>query len=688
MSEDLPVPQIGSRVKVPFGRSKAVGVCVATQVTSGHEKLKAIESILDVTPVVPGELMDLAHWMAGYYHYPLGEVLATILPAAARRGADCNIVPDDLWQPAVAELASKRAPAQQALFDYIGEHAPVAGEDLVAAGFRRDTLRTLVKNGAIEHAVAMPSLDPETPPTPTDAQAQAITNITGALDEFRVFLLEGVTGSGKTEVYLRSIAPVLERGKQVLVLVPEIALTPQTLARFQRRFVRVGMLHSNLTDHERLQTWLKCAAGQIDIVIGTRSAVFTPLPDPGLIIVDEEHDSSYKQQESLRYSARDLATKRALSHGIPIVMGTATPSLESIFNVQRNRYTRLELRHRAGGASMPAYHIIDMRGLRHTDGISLPLERVIRQHLEADGQVLVFLNRRGYSPSILCATCGWQAHCSDCDARLTLHRTPRQLVCHHCSLRFEVPDKCEGCGSSGLMPVGLGTQRTEQGLASLFPDVPIYRIDRDTTRSSRRLEEQFTLINNGASCIMVGTQMLAKGHHFPNVTLVAVINADAGFLSPDFRAPERTAQLIVQVAGRAGRAERPGEVWIQSFQPDNPTLLRLIEDGYPGFAQAELAERAKAGLPPTTPMAMLRAESTDATEAMQLLNLFKSQMHGVMLLGPVPAPMGRIANRSRFQLMVLGKNRAELHAALDQLAAPRVPRTLRWSIDVDPYDSL
>jgi len=661
---------------------------VATQVSSSHEKLKAIESILDDTPVLPADLMGLAHWMAGYYHYPLGEVLATILPAAARKGANCNIVPDDLWQPAVTELASKRAPVQQALFDYIRDHAPVAGEDLVAAGFRRDTLRTLAKNGAIEHAVAALSLDPEAPPTPTDAQAQAITDITGALDEFKVFLLEGVTGSGKTEVYLRSIAPVLKRGRQVLVLVPEIALTPQTLARFQRRFVRVGMLHSNLTDHKRLQTWLKCAAGQIDIVIGTRSAVFTPLPDPGLIIVDEEHDSSYKQQEALRYSARDLATKRALSHGIPIVMGSATPSLESIFNVQRNRYTRLELRHRAGGASMPTYHIIDMRGLRHTDGISLPLERVVRQHLEADGQVLVFLNRRGYSPSILCAACGWQAHCSDCDARLTLHRTPRQLVCHHCSLRFEVPEKCEGCGSGGLMPVGLGTQRTEQGLAGLFPEVPIYRIDRDTTRSSRRLEEQFTLINSGDRCIMVGTQMLAKGHHFPNVTLVAVINADAGFLSPDFRAPERTAQLIVQVAGRAGRAERPGEVWIQSFQPDNPTLLRLIEDGYAGFAEAELSERAKAGLPPTTPMAMLRAESTDAAEAMQLLNLFKSQMHGVMLLGPVPAPLGRIANRSRFQLMVLGRNRAQLHAALNQLAPPKAPRSLRWSIDVDPYDSL
>jgi len=684
----MPVPAVGARVRVPFGRSATVGICVATDVDSAHEKLKQVDELLDSQAVVPEELMSLAQWMSGYYHYPLGEVLATMLPAAARKGADCRIDAPDVWQTCSAGFDNPRAHAQQALFTYLQTHQPCSGEQLVAAGHKRQTLRKLVDAGAAERCAAPTPGGGERPPAPTDAQQQAIHTITDNLLGFHAYLLEGVTGSGKTEVYLRAIEPVVSAGAQVLVLVPEIALTPQTLGRFQRRFGSVGMLHSNLTDHERLQTWLKCAAGELDILIGTRSAVFTPFRQLGLIVVDEEHDASYKQQEGLRYSARDLATKRAQSHNIPIVLGSATPSLESLYNVARQRYVRLPLPFRAGNAQMPTYHLIDMRGQQHTDGISVPLQRVIRTHLNDHGQVLVFLNRRGYAPSLLCAACGWVAACSDCDARLTLHQTPRQLVCHHCSLRFEVPPACEACGLQSLMPVGLGTQRSEQGLSELFPEVPVYRIDRDTARSNRRLEEQFAKVNTGERCIMVGTQMLAKGHHFPNVTLVAVLNADAGFLSPDFRAPERTAQLIVQVAGRAGRAERPGEVWIQSYQPDNPNLRKLIEEGYPGFAAAELANRINAAMPPAKPMAMLRAESSDAQAAIDLLNHFKQQLQGIELLGPVPAPLARIANRHRYQLMLLADNRSQLHRSLSRLAPPKLPHTLRWSIDVDPYDSL
>lgn len=686
--QQMSIPAIGARVRVPFGRSAAVGVCVATEVNSEHSKLKQVTELLDSDAIVPPELMTLAHWMSGYYHYPLGEVLATMLPAAARKGANCSIDQPDYWQTSAAGFDNPRAHAQQALFDYLKQHQPCAGETLMAAGHKRQTLRNLLKAGAVEQCTPPAAGTSEQPPVPTAAQAQAINTITEDLQGFHAYLLEGVTGSGKTEVYLRTIDPVVAAGGQVLVLVPEIALTPQTLGRFQRRFGSVGMLHSNLTDHERLQTWLKCAAGELSILIGTRSAVFTPFQQLGLIVVDEEHDASYKQQEGLRYSARDLATKRAQSHNIPIVLGSATPSLESLYNVNRQRYVRLPLPFRAGNAQMPSYHLIDMRGQQHTDGISVPLERVIRTHLGNNGQVLVFLNRRGYAPSLLCAACGWVAACSDCDARLTLHQTPRQLVCHHCSLRFQVPDACEACGLASLLPVGLGTQRSEQGLAELFPDVPVYRIDRDTTRSNRRLEEQFAKVNSGDRCIMVGTQMLAKGHHFPNVTLVAVLNADAGFLSPDFRAPERTAQLIVQVAGRAGRAQRPGEVWIQSYQPDNPNLRKLIEQGYPGFAEAELASRISAAMPPAKPMAMLRAESEDAQAAVNLLNHFKQQLQGIELLGPVPAPLARIANRHRYQLMLLADSRSQLHRSLTQLAPPKLPHTLRWSIDVDPYDSL
>ena len=685
---DLALPAVGSRVRVPFGRSRTVGICVSNRVERPHAQLKSIEAVLDTEPVLTPQLMSLAHWMTGYYHHPLGEVLATILPAAARRGAACRIDEEDCWATAIDHFDNKRARSQAALFEYIAQYGPCSGDAIVAAGHRRETLRKLHKSGAVARTTMPPHQPDEAPPPPTAAQRKAIDRICHDLQGFHAYLLEGVTGSGKTEVYLRTIAPVVEQGGQVLVLVPEIALTPQTLARFQRRFARVGMLHSNLTDHERLQTWLKAAAGHLDIIIGTRSAVFTPMTRLGLIVVDEEHDSSYKQQDGLRYSARDLAIKRAQAEDIPIVLGSATPSLESLYNAQRGRYATLPLPHRAGGASMPSYHLIDMRGQTHQDGISNPLAHVMRRHLERNGQILVFLNRRGFAPSLICTSCGWVAHCSDCDARLTLHRKPEQLVCHHCTLRFPLPDCCDACQSPALLPIGLGTQRTEEGLHRMFPNVPVLRIDRDTTRTTRQLEQRFSQINAGGACIMVGTQMLAKGHHFPGVTLVAVLNADAGFCSPDFRAPERTAQLIVQVAGRAGREERPGEVWIQTYQPDGTALQQLITQGYAGFAAAELTARAAAGMPPVKPMALLRAESPDPRAAMGLLEHFKVQLQGVSLNGPVPAPLGRVANRSRFQLMVLAQSRQLLHTALSRLDPPKLPHTLRWSIDVDPYDTL
>jgi len=687
--DELTVPAIGARVRVPFGHSTTVGVCVQTEVTSPHAKLKAIIAILDQQPALDEEFMALAHWMSHYYHYPLGEVLATMLPAAARRGAAFDIDPGDYWQISQTPFNNDRAHRQKALFEHIKKSGGALGDDLVAAGFARALLRTLADQGFIERSPEPVTAGGEPPLQATAEQAAAIAAITRSLGQYQTFMLQGVTGSGKTEVYLQVMQPMLAQTKQVLVLVPEIALTPQTLGRFVRRFGRAGMLHSNMTDHERLQTWLKCRDGSLPILIGTRSAIFAPFCNLGLIVVDEEHDSSYKQQEGLRYSARDLAVKRAQSLSIPLVLGTATPSLESLHNVKQGRYTPLELTHRAGGAQMPKFNVIDMRGQTVSEGFSNPLIAVIRRHLARDGQVIVFINRRGFAPSLLCPACGWQAQCSDCDARLTLHRSPAQLVCHHCTLKFPIPEQCEACTNRQLLPVGFGTQRSEAGMTRLFPTTPVFRIDRDTTRSSRQLEAQFDKINEGTSCIMVGTQMIAKGHHFPNVTLVAVINADAGFLSADFRAPERTAQLIVQVAGRAGRAQRPGEVWIQSYQPQNPVLLSLIYEGYPGFADAELQSRHAMGFPPSKPMAMIRAESPDASEALQFLNTCKASLQGSEVLGPAPSPVARVANRYRFQLMLIGANRRGLHQTLQQLdRSQRTPRTLRWSIDVDPYDTL
>lgn len=685
--QGMPLPKVGARVRVPFGRTKTIGICVSDTVESPHAKLKPIIELIDTSPLFDQQLMDLAHWMTQYYHYPLGEVLSTILPGAARRGVEAVRKEEDFWQTTDLPFENERAKKQAALWHFVNLNPGISGSDLVTAGHNRTLLNKLKGGGFVERCAATNTAT-ETPPEANPEQAQAIAAITARASDYTAFLLEGVTGSGKTEVYLRSMSPIIKAGRQALVLVPEIGLTPQTLARFQARFPRTGMMHSNLSDVERFQTWLKCQRGELDVLVGTRSSVFTPFMDLGIIIVDEEHDSSYKQQDGLRYSARDIAAKRAHEQHIPLVLGSATPSLESLHNVNLKRYQRLSLTKRAGGASLPTYNLIDMRGESHTEGISNPLLHVIRHHLTAGNQVLVFLNRRGFAPTLLCAACGWQAHCSDCDAKLTLHLKPSQLICHHCMRRFEVPRDCEHCAKPSLMPVGLGTQRSEQGLAELFPDTPIYRIDRDTTRSTQALQARFNQINQGDACIMVGTQILAKGHHFPDVTLVAVLNADSGFLSPDFRAPERTAQIIVQVAGRAGRAEKPGEVWIQTFQPDSPTLQQLITQGYNAFAQATLIERQQAGLPPAQPMAMLRADASNVRDAASFLEQLKSQLHQVNVYGPVAAPLARLANRSRYQLMLLAKSRNQLHQALAQLKPPTTPRDLRWSIDVDPYDGL
>lgn len=703
VDESTGVPKVGARLRVPFGRSEVIGVCISTTVDTPHDNTKAVLEILDPDAAIAEELLDLAQWMSGYYHYPLGEVLATILPSAARKGSDFEIKPPpppDLWHLLDPSAASPRAKTQQAFVQHMQlAGAPVTGPDLESAGFNRPMLRKLETLGVVErkHSTDSTALDP--PLTATPEQAQAIEAVTKT-KQFATFLLEGVTGSGKTEVYLQVIAPVLEQGKQVLVLVPEIALTPQTLARFENRFAGVGIMHSGLTDQQRLQTWLRCRSGDIRVLIGTRSAVFTPFADLGLIIVDEEHDSSYKQQEGLRYSARDLTVKRAQSANIPLLLGSATPSLESLYNVQRGRYRHLEITQRAGGALMPSFDVIDMRGQSLRGGFSDTLIRIIRQHLAATGQVLIYLNRRGFAPTLLCQSCGWQCVCSDCDAKLTLHRRPEQMVCHHCSLRFALPERCEHCGHTDLLPIGVGTQRAEETLAELFPGVPLYRIDRDTTRTTNQLNSQLEQIHQGRPCIMVGTQMLAKGHHFPQVTLVAVVNADAGFLSPDFRAPERTAQLIVQVAGRAGRAERPGQVWIQSHQPENPLLKRLMAHGYSSFAQAELNSRLDAGLPPGQPMAMLRAEAFDPQIALEFLQQCKGHLlnqvkaknntpHGdVQIMGPIPAPMARVAKRTRFQLILIAESRPQLHRLLASIGQPKTHSSLRWSIDVDPYDAM
>jgi primosomal protein N' (replication factor Y) len=485
------------------------------------------------------------------------------------------------------------------------------------------------------------------------------------------------------------MADVLRAGRQVLVLVPEIALTPQTLARFEARFGEAAVMHSNMADQARLQAWLKAQSGQTAILIGTRSAILTPFANLGLIVVDEEHDASFKQTDGLRYSARDVAVKRARDLDIPLILGSATPSFESLNNASSGRYHHLRLTERAGGATLPAYHLIDIRGHSLDGGLSEELLRAIGREIDSGGQALVFLNRRGFAPSLVCAHCNWQGRCEACEWPMTMHSRPAALVCHHCGRRARLVESCPDCGLSSLVAVGTGTQRCEEVLEARFPQVPVYRIDRDSTRSQRRLEERLAAIGTGEPAILVGTQMLAKGHHFPDVSLVAVINADGGFMSPDFRAPERTAQLIVQVAGRAGRAERPGRVYVQTYQPDSPLLTTLIRDGYDEFARRELESRRNAELPPHRPMALIRAESVRGEDARGwLITVGERLGPGVEAFGPAPALMPRVADRLRHQLMIIAPTRRELHQALGPVRAlDDAPRGIRWSIDIDPYDT-
>jgi primosomal protein N' (replication factor Y) len=526
-------------------------------------------------------------------------------------------------------------------------------------------------------------------------QGDAVERVAAAARDYAAFLLEGVTGSGKTEVYLRLTEEALGRGRAVLVLVPEIGLTPQLVGRFRERFAApLAVLHSALTDSERLAAWRAAWSGQARIVLGTRSAVFAPLEDLGLIVVDEEHDPSFKQHEgALRYSARDLAVVRARLARIPVVLGSATPSLETLHNVDAGRYTRLRLLRRPGESQPPLLKLIDLRVSAIEAGISTPAALAIERHLGDGAQVLVFLNRRGYAPTLLCTACGWVAPCRDCDARLTVHLGASRLRCHHCGADAPLPARCPQCGFA-VKPVGQGTERIEATLGARFPGLSIVRLDRDVVRRRGDLDEVVRRMSSGEARILVGTQMVTKGHDFPNVTLVVVLNADQGLFSTDFRAPERLAQTIVQVAGRAGRGNRPGEVLIQTEFPQHPLLVSLLERGYDGFAEAALTERLQASWPPFSRLAALRASAKTREAALGFLSearaLARAPARGLKLLGPVPAAMAKRAGRYHAQLLVESRERRTLHQFLDgwlpQVEALRSAQRARWALDVDPLE--
>ncbi len=706
------LPPPGVRLLVPFGRSKRCGVMlgIAQQSEVSGDRLKRVATILDSSPLLSEADLSFLQWVADYYQHPLGDVIFHALPVRLRKGLAPSAGRLRGWRltdqgKAAEAFRLKRAPRQATILQTLRDHPEGLPQSVLIehCGECRAVLRNLQLKSWVE-AVEMeaPLRAPArttSPPQLNKFQEHAVKQTIEQLGQFKVNLLDGVTGSGKTEVYLNLMEQALRGGGQVLVLVPEIGLTPQLVRRFEHRLgLPVTLLHSNLPEGERERAWLAARRGTAQILIGTRSAIFTPIPSLKLIIVDEEHDLSYKQQEGFRYSARDLAIVKAQRQKCPVLLGSATPSLESLYNAQQGRYALLRLPDRVGNAMLPRISLVDIRSSRLDGGLSPALIKQISDTIENGGQVMLFLNRRGYAPVITCHACGWLADCPRCDARMTQHLKSNLLWCHHCGLQHKTPDHCPSCGSPDLRPLGQGTERLEMALRQHFPDLPVARIDRDSTRRKGSLEKFLHAIRAGDYPLIIGTQMLAKGHHFPNVTLVGLIDVDQGLFGADYRAPERMAQLITQVAGRAGRAEKPGQVLLQTRHPDHPLLQDLVHKGYGAFAKEALLERQLANLPPYSYQVLLRAESTQADDPVRFLSLASeagrriTANEALEFWGPVPAPMERRAGKIRAHLLVQSNDRGLLQRWIGswvaQLTALPSAKKVRWSLDVDPQEML
>ena len=700
--------EVGARVAVSFGRQNVVGVIVE-KLTDEKPldlgfKLKAITELLDDNAILDAKVLSLLTWSAQYYQFPIGEVMHAALPSFLRQGKPYNLLAR-MWKliDDHAEDKLKRSEKQQDAYKILKLHPTGTSENILnLAGIETATLKALEKKQITQCILEAQDFKPQAmtlaqmPLTPNDEQKRAIQNILKARHSYHAFLLDGLTGSGKTEVYLQVMQEVLKQGKQVLVLVPEIGLTPQTVSRFQSRFhCHIALLHSGLNDSKRLQAWQSAQTGKASIVIGTRSAIYTPLPHLGLIVLDEEHDLSFKQQEGFRYHARDVALYRAHLENCPIILGSATPSIDSYALVEQGKMTRLELDQRAGVAVMPKMHVIDLKVAQKQNGISQQLIHEVQKRLDKKEQVLIFLNRRGYAPVLICESCGWQAKCPHCDANFTVHRQPYQhLHCHHCGTIHRMPEHCPQCQHSELKPIGLGTAKVEENLQALFPNFDVIRVDRDSTSRVGSWQKIYNKIQKSEPIILLGTQMLAKGHHFPYVTLVAILDIDSGLLSVDFRATERTAQLIIQVAGRAGRGEKKGEVYLQTLRPDHPLLNTLLESGYRSFAKQTLKERKAAWMPPYRYAALLRCESKDQELNQSFLQehaqaLRQASENSIDIWGPIPAPMERKAGRYQAHMVLLSKDRARMHFYIRQWwqnVWHNKPHGIKLSLDIDPQE--
>lgn len=703
---------VGARVLVPFGMQQRVGVVVdvVEQTDVPEEQLKPVLACLDDTSLFSPESWQFLSWAANYYHTPLGEVLSQALPVKLRQGESAVEKQKIFWKPtalgeqALAQGLLKRSKKQlealQAANDGMEKGNNPFGSGIWSALKAKEYITEIAQEPEIQtwqqQLAGEPIVNKADRLTLNKQQALVFSQLKFT-QGFTAWLLDGVTGSGKTEIYLQFIEEILNQGKQVLVLVPEIGLTPQTVSRFQARFnVVIDVLHSNLNDTQRLHVWQRARSGQSAVIIGTRSALFTQFADLGAIIIDEEHDASFKQQDGWRYHARDLAVVYAKQLNIPVLMGSATPCLESLNNVQQGKYQRLCLSEKANQSTSLQQHVIDLKHQSMRNGLSEILIKRMQVHLEKGNQVLLFLNRRGFAPVLLCHECGWMAECRHCDKPYTYHQQHNVLRCHHCSAQKPIPRQCGNCGSTQLITTGLGTEQLEDTLKAIFPNYGIARIDRDTTSRKGKLEGYLEDIQQGKSQILIGTQMLAKGHHFPNVTLVALVNVDSALYSLDFRAEERLAQLYMQVAGRAGRGTQQGEVLLQTHYPEHPLLQSLFQQGYNQFALNALALRKAMGLPPFSSQALFKAQSRHSEDAEHLLAQFAAYLQQVkrdiapelQILGPMPAPFSKKAGQYRWQLLLQHPSRATLHQVLTAFGRDQGDQAtkVRWILDVDPLD--
>ncbi|PPI88702.1 primosomal protein N' [Candidatus Pantoea edessiphila] len=707
-------PVIGGRVKVPFGNRKMIGIIVSLYDNNNsniqEKRLKTIEEILDKESLFDQSLWNILKWASDYYHSPLGEVLNHAIPTLLRQGKLISKHSKLLWQITKKGICInienlKNAPKQQQALNLLRKKS-LFFNDINQYNITNQVMKSLcIKGLCTLKEYNLPTQNwcnnltiQHEKPILNKEQITAIESIRKEDKHYVAWLLAGITSSGKTEVYLQILENILIRSQQALILVPEIGLTIQIINAFRKRFnVPIDLLHSSLNNNERLSVWLRAKRGESAIVIGTRSALFTPLARLGIIIIDEEHDNSYKQQEGWKYQARDLAVFRACQENIPIVLGSATPALETLHNVIKGKYRQLSLMKRVGNAKLVLQQVIDLKGLALIGGLSQVLIKKIQSHLYAKNQVLLFLNRRGFSPLVLCHDCSWIAECHNCQRRFTLHQCKNQIICHYCNNTKSIHNGCPNCNSKNLIPVGVGTEQIEQKLNKLFPNIKIIRIDQDTTRKKNALGKYIAKINNGEPCILIGTQMITKGHHFPDVTLVSLLNVDGALFSSDFRATERFAQLYIQVAGRAGRAEKQGEVLLQTHYPNHPLLKILLNRGYFSFAEKTLMERKSVLLPPWTNHAIFRAEYFDNIKVIQLLQKLRNLLENnslndklIWFMGPSPCLQPKINKRWRWNLLIQHPSRKKLQELINK-SLPSIniipeTRKVKLTIDIDPTE--